>query len=127
MFATTRNQCRGSFFTNEDGARKSCSPPAGYCCAGGEISRVNRAQCRGNYFVDEASARKACTVPPPEQGYCCAGGKVSRSARDRCGGTFARTEAEAQRVCKIVRIEPKPDAVLKDRIIKKEPDGPIVR
>ena len=97
----------------------------GYCCAGGEISRVNRTQCRGNFFADEAGARKACAAPP-EQGYCCAGGKVSQTTRDRCSGIFARAQAEAQRACRVVEVVPKPDAGLKKEIIKKPPEGPVV-
>ena len=125
---TTRNQCRGSFFTDETTARRMCAapPPMGYCCAGGEVSRVNRTQCRGKYFAEEASARKAC-APPPEQGYCCAGGKVSQDTRDRCDGTFSRSQAEALRACGVRQMQPKPDSVLKSQIIKKAPDEPVVK
>lgn len=128
MTSTTRNQCRGTFYTSETTARRMCTAPApmGYCCAGGKVSRVDRAQCHGNYFVEEASARKAC-APPPEQGYCCSGGKVSQSTRERCDGTFSRSQAEAQRACKVVQIDPKPDVGLKKEIIKKPPDGPVVK
>jgi hypothetical protein len=60
-------------------------------------------------------------------GYCCAGGKVAQTTQDRCSGFFARAQAEAQRACRVVQVEPKPDSGLKDQILKKAPDGPVVR
>ena len=91
------------------------------------MTAATRNQCRGSFFTDEASARKDLHARLHPTGYCCAGGKVSQTTQDRCSGVFARAEAEARRACRVVQVEPKPDGGLKDQILRKPPDGPVVK
>jgi len=47
-------------------ASHSCTgegPEPGYCCVGGQLSRVDRPQCGGKYYPDAGTARKACRPP----------------------------------------------------------------
>ena len=84
-FRERPQQCRGVFSYDLARVREGCAPPppAGYCCAGGQVTAATRNQCRGSFFTDEASARKSCGASA--HGVCCAGGRfrgrIARNAR----------------------------------------------
>lgn len=93
---------RGTFFTDQRSAVRSCENEKGYCCKDGETKQATRKKCktlRGAFFSKENDAQRTCNGT---RGYCCDEGKVSAETKGTCTkkqGKFFIAKKDAEILC----------------------------
>ena len=103
LFEEECRERKGSFFSSQAIAKRTCDNMIGYCCVDGEVRKVKNKSCSrldGLFFTNPVEAKKICDGI---RGYCCVDGNIMPTIKRSCkqrGGDFSVNRIEADKACR---------------------------